>query len=247
MIRTLIVEDEPLARSLLRSYIAVHDDLDLIGEACDGPVGLRMVDELLPDLLLLDIRLPEMSGLALARQMRHTPAIVFITAYDRHAITAFELGAFDYLLKPVLPERFSTAIERIRARGTHSSRAENIGAIDDRLAGTRHEGYLQHFFVRHLGAVVPVHVAEIVRLEADDDYTAIHVAGRRLLVHVPLREMAARLDPAVFVRVHRCDIVNLAHVRSGQPVERRLILLLSDGSQVTTSRTGMQALRTRKL
>lgn len=244
MIRTVIVEDEPLARDLLRSYVALHEDLELVGEAGDGREGLALVNDLAPDLLLLDYQLPEMSGVELARRMRSEAAIVFITAHDAHAMAAFELGAFDYLLKPVLPERFAVAIGRVRERRMAGGSAEPIGS---RMEGVLQPGYLQHFFVRHLGRLVAVRVEDIVRLEADDDYTAVYAGGRRLLVHVALRAMAARLDPGVFVRVHRCDIVNLAHVRSGDPRGRRVVLRMSDGSEVASSRAGVQALQALRL
>lgn len=240
MIRTVMVEDEPLARDLLRSYIALHGDLELVAQATDGRTGLKLVNELAPDLLLLDIHLPEISGIELARQMRAAPAIVFITAHDAHAMTAFELGAFDYLLKPVLPERFALAMERVRERRQSDASTERL---HDRIECIVRDGYLQRFFVRHLGRFLAVHVTEIVRMEADDDYTAVYVAGKRLLVHVPLREMAARLDPANFVRVHRSHLVHLANIRSAQQEGRRLLLHLSDGSTVPTSRAGMQALQ----
>jgi two-component system LytT family response regulator len=244
MIRTVMVEDEPLARDLLRSYIAMHADIELVAQASDGRRGLALVNELAPDLLLLDIQLPEISGIELARQMRVDPAIVFITAHDAHAMAAFELGAFDYLLKPVLPERFDLAMERVRERRQSDVPLERL---HDRIECVVRDGYLQRFFVRHLGRLLAVQVSEIVRMEADDDYTAVHVAGKRLLVHVPLREMVARLDPASFVRVHRSHLVHLANVRSAQPDGRRLLLQMSDGSTVATSRAGMQALHELRL
>lgn len=240
MIRTVIVEDEPLARDLLRAYVALHSDVELVGEASDGLSGLVLINELAPDLVLLDIHMPGLSGLSVARQMRHAASIVFITAHDSHAMTAFELGAFDYLLKPVLPERFAIALNRIRERRA-DSRSSDL--LLERMDSVLQTGYLQRFFVRHLGALLPVQVADIVRLEADDDYTAVYAGGKRLLVHIPLREMAGRLDPQTFVRVHRCDIVNMAHVKAGRYVERRIVLRMSDGSEVSSSRAGAQALQ----
>lgn len=239
MIRAAIVEDEPLARDLLRSYLALHSDIELVGEASDGLSGLTLVNEIAPDLVLLDIQMPGMSGLSLAKQMKHDASIIFITAYDSHAMTAFELGAFDYLLKPVLPERFGIALDRVRERRSVSSDSEQLISRMDSVLQT---GFLKRFFVRHLGVLLPVHVADVVRLEADDDYTAVYVRGKRLLIHIPLREMAERLDPETFVRVHRCDIINMAHVRSGRHHERRVVLQMSDGSEVSSSRAGAQAL-----
>lgn len=244
MIRTVLVEDEPLARDLLRSYVALHDDIDLVGEASDGRSGLALIQGTAPDLVLLDIHLPEMSGVELARRIEHDASLVFITAHDAYAMTAFELGAFDYLLKPVLPERFAIALNRVRERRASGSAPELIGK---RLESVFEGNYLQHFFVRHLGTLLPVRVADIVRLESDDDYTAVYALGKRLLVHLPLREMATRLDPQSFVRVHRCDVVNLAHVKQTRENNRRIVLHMSDGSEVSSSRAGLQALQTMRL
>ena len=244
MIRTVIVEDEPLARDLLRSYLALHGDVDLVGEASDGPSGLALVNVTAPDLVLLDIHLPEMSGVELARQINRDVSLIFITAHDAYAMTAFELGAFDYLLKPVLPDRFATALGRIRERRATEQTPELLG---DRLNSVFAGNYLKHFFVRHLGSLYPVHVKDIVRLESDDDYTAVHALGKRLLVHLPLREMASRLDPSSFVRVHRCDLVNLAHVKQAKHLGRRILLQMSDGSEVSSSRAGFQALQAHHL
>lgn len=240
MIRTVIVEDEPLARDLLRSYLALHSDVDLVGEATDGRSGLALVKGTAPDLVLLDIHLPEMSGVELARQIKRDVSLIFITAHDAYAMTAFELGVFDYLLKPVLPERFATALGRIRERRATGDVPELLG---DRLSSVFEGTYLQHFFVRHLGTLLPVHVTDIVRLESDDDYTAVYARGKRLMVHLPLREMASRLNPQSFVRVHRCDIVNLAHVKHANQTGRRILLQMSDGSEVSSSRAGLQALQ----
>lgn len=240
MIRTVVVEDEPLARDLLRSYIALHNDLELVGEAGDGQSGLALVNATAPDLILLDIHLPEMSGIDLVRRLEYDASVVFITAHDSYAMTAFELGAFDYLLKPVLPQRFALALNRIRERRAGSNTPELLG---NRLESVFEGKYLQHFFVRHLGTLLRIRVSDVVRLESDDDYTAIYALGKRLLVHLPLREMVTRLDPRSFVRVHRCDVVNLEHVKHTRENNRRIILQMSDGSEVSSSRAGLQALQ----
>jgi two-component system LytT family response regulator len=238
MMRTAIIEDEPLARDLLRSFIALRTDIDLVGEAADGREGVRMIDALSPDLVLLDISLPERSGLEVLRTIKRNPAVIFTTAYDSYALTAFELGAFDYLLKPFLFERFNVAIDRVAERiGT-----ETEPPVGERIESASNGECLERFFVRHRGQILPVHVAEIVRLEADDDYTAVHVPGKRYLVHVPLRELERRLDPKAFLRVHRSNIVSLSHIRSALQVERRYLLEMSDGSKVTASRSYTQAI-----
>ena len=242
-IRTAIIEDEPLARDLLRSYVSLHEDLELVGEAVNGRDGLALVDQLRPDLLLLDIQMPELSGIALASRLQYDPAIVFVTAFDDHAVTAFELGAFDYLLKPVMPERFATALDRVRERYLNDSPESQELGTALRLNTVSQPGYLEHFFVRKLGKLILLHVADVVRLEAQDDYTAIFTEGQQYLVHVALRDIASRLDPANFVRVHRGHLVNLAYVISSTLDNRRFTLQLRDGSTVVASRTGTQALR----
>jgi len=234
MMRTLIVEDEPLARDQLRTCIAMRDDLDLLGEAEDGTNAIRLVDELSPDLLLLDIALPECSGLNVLRSIRQRPAVVFTTAYDCYALTAFELGAFDYLLKPFGPDRFNKAIDRVMDRLPHK---DSDPPIEDRLGTISEDQFLDRFFVRHLGRTLPVQTVDITRFEAEDDYTAVHVAGKKYLIHVSMRELERRLDPKLFLRVHRSVILNISHVRSAVQRDRRFLIHMDDGSEVMTSRT----------
>ena len=243
MIRTVIIEDEPLARDLLRSYLSDHMDIELIGEATNGRDGLSLIEEVRPDLVLLDIQMPEMSGISLARSLSYNPAIVFVTAFDAHAVTAFELGAFDYLLKPVLPERFATGLTRVRERSVvNDTESQQLGTAM-RLGAVLESGYLHHFFVRRAGNLILIHAADIIRLQAEDDYTAVFTEGRCDLVHVALRAVVERLDPARFRRVHRSHVVNLAHVRSTVAEGRRLKLVMVDGSVVEASRAGSQNLR----
>jgi two-component system LytT family response regulator len=239
MIRTVLVEDEPLARDMLRSFIALRSDIDLVGEAGDGLAGIQIVNELSPDLLLLDISLPECSGLDLLHAINRSPAVIFTTAFDSYALAAFELGAFDYLLKPFSYERFNAAIERVARSGSN----ESEHSVRERIGNTLGVSYLEQFFVRHLGMTLPVRVNDIVRFEADDDYTAVHLAGKRYLVHIAIRDMEMRLNPKYFLRVHRSSIVNLLHVRSASQSERRFTLSMSDGSKVISSRSHAQAIR----
>ncbi len=239
LLRTLIVEDEPLARDLLRRYVSVHPELQTVGEAANGHEALALIEQTSPDLLLLDIELPEISGLEIARQTKESVAIIFVTAWDAHAVAAFEIGAFDYLLKPVLPDRFAAAVNRVKKL---RQRLSGGYQFRERLEHLTQQGYLKRFFVQHLGAIVPVNVEDIIRLESDDDYTAIIANGKRFLIHLALREMVKRLDPDSFVRVHRCDVVNLSHVLSFVRDDRRFVLSMSDGAQVVSSRAGSQDL-----
>ena len=243
-LRVAIVEDEPLARDRLRSGIALFSELLLVGEACDGRSAISLIDDLDPDMVILDVRLPECSGIEAIRRAKRPPEIiVFTTAFDNYAIAAFELGALDYLLKPFSDERFKIAIDRILRRApVHSS-----VPIDQRITQDERSGCLRRFFVRNGSGIVPVRVEEITYLHAEDDYTAVHVQGKRHLVHLPLREFEHRLNRESFVRVHRSVIVNLTHVISATTKDRRMVMKMRDGSEITTSRVGLRALRERQL
>lgn len=238
-VRALIVEDEAPARQNLREYLAEVPWVAVVGEAPDGGEALRLLDALEPDLVFLDVRLPELSGLEVARRMRHSPEIVFTTAYDRFAIAAFELGAIDYLVKPFGRERFATTLARLR------SRLSPAGISDrERARAALQPGPLGRIFARQGDRIVPIEAASIVRIEAQGDYAEIHAAEGVFLIHVSLTELVARLDPSVFLQVHRSHIVNLAAVSHLRPHdERRLDITLRDGSVVLASRAASEELR----
>ncbi|PYQ53899.1 MAG: DNA-binding response regulator [Acidobacteria bacterium] len=237
-VRALIVEDEAPARLSLREYLADAPWVAVVGEAPDGGEALRLIDALEPDLVFLDVRLPELSGLEIARRMRHSPAIVFTTAYDRYAIAAFELGAIDYLVKPFGRERFATTLSRIRTR-----LAPPV-PDGERARAALEPGPLQRLFARQGERIVPIAAASIVRIQAQGDYAEVHAGPGVFLIHVSLAELAGRLDPRVFLQVHRSHIVNLTAVAHIEPHdERRLAIRLRDGSVVVASRGASEALR----
>ena len=240
----LIVEDEPLARETLSDLITATSWLKLIGEAADGVTAIQKIDVLKPQLVFLDVDLPELNGLDVLERISHQPHVVFTTAHDEYAVPAFEFDALDYLMKPFGRERFKKTLERIRRRlfntqtpgPTGLERARHAVETDDRIA-------LNRVFVRDGDMIIPVAVRDMIRLEACDDYTAIYLAEAKYLVHVSLTEFTARLDPESFLRVHRSHTVNLNHVKSAEEFDRRLVLYLSDGSEVTASRSGTQEFR----
>jgi two-component system LytT family response regulator len=245
-IRALIVEDEPLARQTIRDFLEGEPWLEIVGEASDGHEAVRMIDGLRPDLVFLDVKMPGLSGLQVLSNVSHQPQVIFTTAYDDHAVTAFELEALDYILKPFGRERFRQTLERIRRRlagvreaGEPSARARAANALAAKPAE-----YLHRLFVRdRRGRVVRVRVGDITRLVGADDYVEVYANGTSYLVSLTLAEFERRLDPKHFRRVHRSAIVNLEHVVSCRPVERRLLLTLSDGAEVAASRSGAQSLR----
>lgn len=238
-VRALIAEDEAPARDSLREYLADTPWIEIVGEAVDGRSALAIVDERKPDLLFLDVRLPELSGLDVARQIRHPAEIVFTTAYDRYAVAAFEIGALDYLVKPFGYERLASAMERVRARLGQSGVSSA-----DRVRSSLAAGPLVRLFARQGDRIVPIASGSIRRIQARGDYAEVHCAEGEFLLRVSLAELAARLDPGQFLQVHRSHIVNLDAVLHLRPYdERRLAITLRDGTVVVASRAASEDLR----
>ena len=239
-VTALIVEDEPLSRRRLRELIREVPWLDCIGEATNGRAAISAIDELQPDLVFLDVQLPGFSGLDVLSRARHKPAVIFTTAHDQFAVTAFELAALDYLLKPFGRERFGRAIERARPL-----LERQVGAsASDRARDTLEQGPVPRLFVRENGRVVPLRVTSIEWLQACDDYVIAHTAGRQFRINLPLSDLERRLDPNVFVRVHRSHVVNLDHVASWKPYDgSRFQITMRTGTTLMASRQRSRMLR----
>jgi two-component system LytT family response regulator len=243
-VRTLIVEDEPLARAKLRAIVDEVSWVECVGEASSGPEAIAMIDALTPDLVLLDIEMPGCTGLQVLERVAHSPAVIFTTAYDRYAVSAFELEALDYLLKPFGAARCLKALERARrvlgagAKGGTPPVLERMRRVLDASET------LVRIFVRDRDRIVPVAVGDIERLEADDDYVAVYAKGRRYLVYLTLNDFERRLDPERFLRVHRAHIVNLDAVRQLVPFDgSRMQVELKDGTKIIASRARSRDLR----
>jgi two-component system response regulator AlgR len=197
-LRTLLVDDEPLAVERLQILCARVAGLQLVGTATDGQAALRMVEALEPELLLLDIAMPGLDGIGVAQALEaqaHKPAIIFVTAFDRFAVAAFDVAAVDYLLKPVAPERLERAVARVRAQ-----LGEGGGA---RPAASQ---WTTEFWVPHRAEIVRVPASDIDLIEAERDYMRLHVGARSYLLHQTITELERRLDPAQFIRLHRSTI-----------------------------------------
>lgn len=234
--RTLIADDEPLARQRLRDLVAEIGGLEIIGEAGDGAAALAAIDDHKPELVLLDINMPVLSGLEVMKRAAHRPAVIFTTAHDQFAVAAFELAAVDYLLKPFGAERLRTAVERAldgRDRAGPSRVAQLLGSEP-----------IERLFVKDRGRIVPLAAAKITRFEARDDYVAVHVGARSYLMHVTLGELERRLDPGRFLRIHRTHVVNLDHVQAMEPYDTtRLMVQMRDGTKIMASRSRSKELR----
>lgn len=238
-VTALVVDDEPVARAGLRAMLTAFDWVTVVGEASDGAGALAAINKLKPDLVFLDVQMPGFLGTDVARLIEHRPFIIFTTAYSEHAVTAFELSAADYLLKPFGPARLATAMERVRS-AVGEPAAE---AVLERLSGTLAGEPITRLFVRAGGSLIPISVETVSRFEADGDYVKAH-ADHRYVLHVSLNRLEARLDPKRFVRVHRAHLVNLDRVRAFRRDARgNMEAEMIDGSRVPVSRTRAQDLR----
>lgn len=239
-VRAVIAEDEPQARRALIGHLERIDWIEITGEARDGASAVRLVDELQPDLLFLDVRLPELSGLDVVERIRHRPALVFTTAHDRFAVAAFELGALDYLLKPFGPQRFAQMLERVRARLAAPTVPDAVERTRQALSPTP----MRRLFARSGGRIVPIPVESVRRIEAAGDYAEVHCHAGAFLLHVSLGELLSRLDPERFRQVHRSHIVNLDFVQHLKPHdERRLLIVVEGGEAIVASRKASEELR----
>lgn len=240
-IRVLIVDDEEPARALLREVLSAEPDVEVVGEAANGFEAVRLAGELQPDAAFLDIEMPKLSGFEVAELLGAEVAVVFVTAYDRFAVKAFEVHAADYVLKPYRAERLREALRRARERA-RSGRRPDPGAV---AAAARPEGrFAERVVVRDGREIRVFPVASIDALEAEDDYVAIRSGGRKYLKLQPLAALAATLDPARFVRVHRSHVVNLERVLRIEPFAKNSqVAILADGSRVPVSREGHARLK----
>jgi two-component system LytT family response regulator len=238
VVRAVVVEDEPHARQSLREYSAEVEWLALVGEAGDGAEAVRLIDRLEPDLVFLDVELPELSGLQVVERIRHRPEIVFTTAYDRFALTAFEVGALDYLLKPFGRQRFHTMLERVRRH------LPTTTVPAGERARAAFGSPLRLLFARTRVAIVPIDVRTIRHIQASGDYVEVHGETGSHLLHMSLGELASRLDPELFLQVHRSHIVNLEAVELLRPFDdRRLLIKLRGGKEILASRSASELLR----
>jgi two-component system, LytTR family, response regulator len=239
-IPTLIADDEPIARAGLRRMLNAFDWVQVVGEAAHGPATVEAIERLQPELVFLDIQMPGMLGTQVLARLTQRPFVVFTTAHAEHAVTAFELGAVDYLLKPFGPVRLAATMDRVRAALGEATEAAPV----DRLAEVLGKGPLQRLFVRNGAAIVPLPVTTVHRFEADGDYVVAHTERGRHVLALSLNRLEERLDARRFVRIHRAHLVNLDHVvafrrhgKGGMSAELR------GGVQLAVSRLRAQELR----
>jgi two-component system LytT family response regulator len=241
-LHTLIVDDERLARSELRRLLAAYDDVDIVAEAAHADAAERAIREHSPDLLLLDIQMPGASGFDLLERLDAAPHVVFVTAYDEHAIRAFEVNALDYLVKPVEPERLARSLDTVRERvALARSPVPQATAPPHQPAMLRAS---DRVFVKDGRRCWFVQVGEVRLFEAAGNYTRLYFGDERPLVHRSLRNLDERLDPSRFFRASRQHILNLACVADVSVRQRgKLVAQMSDGRNVELSRRRSRAFR----
>src|SRR5688572_7999167 len=253
-ISALIVDDEPLGRDLVRHMLGAHPDVEIVGECGDGAKAVAAIKRLAPALVFLDIRMPKLDGMDVLQRLEtagpRRPVIVFVTAYDQYAVRAFEERALDYLLKPFDQDRFDATIRRVRERIEQAAEAElgkhvrgllngQTGAPPPSAPATAVAAtpYAERIVVRESGRIFFVGVHEIDFLEAAGNYVSLHVAGKTHLIHETMTNTEAKLDPALFVRIHRCTIVNVARIAELRPhFNGEYIILLKDKTELKLSR-----------
>jgi two-component system LytT family response regulator len=238
-IRALIVDDEPLARQRLRDLLADESGIEVVGECGDGGSAVVAIEAQAPDLVFLDVQMPELDGFEVIESVGadRMPATLFVTAHDRHALKAFEVHAIDYLLKPFDRKRFHEALERARiwVGRSHEMPARMASLLQD-VQDSRPP--LERILVRSGDHHLLLKTTDIQWIEAEDNYVRLHVEGTSYLVRQTMGRMLERLDPARFKRIHRSSIVNLDCVKELRPwFHGDYLVLLSDGTKLTMPRT----------
>lgn len=239
-VSAFLADDEPIARAGLRAMLSAFPWVEVIGEAADGSQAVAAIEQLRPELAFLDVQMPGLLGTEVLRRLSWRPYVIFTTAYSAHAVQAFELGAVDYLLKPFGPTRLASALQRVQsAIGEPAS----VDAVE-RFSGALGQGPISRLFVRVGGQVRPLSIEQVQHIEADGDYVIVHTNEARHTLHLSLARLEERLDPAVFVRVHRAHLVNLTRVSAFRPdVRGNLEAVMDDGTRVPVSRSRAQDIR----
>lgn len=200
-LKAIIIEDEPLARELIKNFLSSENDIELIGEFDNGFSGLKAINELKPDIVFLDVQMPKLTGIELLELLDEYPKIIFTTAYDEFAIKAFELNAVDYLLKPFSKERFKQALSKV---GTKTS--NNIEQLKNHVLKSTS---INKIVVKSTNNVVVISINDIIYFESEDDYVMIYTRTGKHLKHITMKVLEEQLDASKFVRIHRSFIINV--------------------------------------
>lgn len=239
MHKVIIIDDEPLAREIVKEYVQKFPDLQLMAECNDGFEAVKAISEYKPDLIFLDVQMPKISGFEMLELLDEPPAVIFTTAFDEYAIKAFEANATDYLLKPFSQERFDLAVNKYLAQ-----KKEDKSMVNALVDAVTKDMQLQRIVIRDGSKIRIVPLHEVIMLEAADDYVKIHTAKGAFLKKRTMQSFEANLPSSQFVRVHRSYIVNIAQITRIDPMEKENhVALLKDGPSVPVSKAGYQKLK----
>jgi DNA-binding LytR/AlgR family response regulator len=247
MIRTLVVDDEKLARDRLIGFLKQEDTVELVGQAKNGVEAVKLIDELTPDLVFLDVQMPGLDGLGVLKAISRQPSVVFATAYDQYAIKAFEVHAVDYLLKPISRARLSESVRRVRERLDGNGGKADLQQLLSRL-DERDKGHLWQVPVHRAKQILILPVEDVLWFEVEYRLVYAHTEGDRYMTNFTLKQLEERLDPEVFFRAHKSRLVNLKKVKAIVPwFGGRFKLVMRDAasSEVELSRIQARALRSR--
>jgi two-component system, LytTR family, response regulator len=239
----LIIDDEKLARDLVREYLMQMPELELLDECAKGTEAVEKINTLKPDLIFLDVQMPGMNGFDVLEEIEHEPYVIFITAYDQHAIKAFEKNAVDYLLKPLDEERFRSAVLRAQKR-KELEQGTNVDGLIESLRPERKATYDSHLFVQKSEKLFNLLVDDILFLEASGDYTVITTKGDQYVSSSGIGRLEELLTPDIFFRVHRSTIININHLKE---IEKHfnggMIAKMHNGKSFPVSRTYAKMIR----
>lgn len=237
MIRTIVIDDEPLASGIVQEYLADFPQFDILEVCRDGFEGLKAIQTHRPDLIFLDIQMPKISGFEMLELLDSPPSVIFTTAFDTFAIRAFDAMALDYLLKPFSKMRFKQAIEKFLNHPARISTVSNyhIRHIDEQI---------ERLVVRVKNEIKIIHISEVICFEAEDDYVCIHTRDGKFLKKITMKVLEESTDSKVFVRVHRSFLVSIDQIIKIEPFEKdTYFLTLRKGNQIPVSKTGYTRLR----
>lgn len=241
-ITCVIVDDEKLARDLLREYIQQIPDMEIVGEASKGKEAVEVIDKLMPDLIFLDVQMPGMNGFDVLDEIVHDPYVIFCTAYDQYALKAFEKNAVDYILKPLDQERFKLGVERAISR--MKVEQNNVGELLRNLKTENKTSYDSHIFVQKSEKLLNLPVEEIVYLEASGDYTILTTKNDQFVSSSGIGKLEEILNPEIFIRVHRSTIIN---INSLKEIEKHfnggMVVKMLNGKSFPVSRTYAKLIR----
>jgi two-component system LytT family response regulator len=246
MLRAIIVDDEELARQLLREYLAEAGDVEIAAECANGFEAVKAIGEMKPDVVFLDIQMPKLDGFEVLELVETPAAVIFVTAYDQYAMRAFDAHAVDYLLKPLDAARLKTALQRAQERlASHAATPVGPTKAAELAFAARPPGQaLERVVVKDGAKIHIIPVARLDYVEAQDDYIALRSAGKSYLKQQTISSIEAQLDPKRFVRIHRSYIVNLERIARIEPYTRdSRVAVLSDGKQLPVSRSGHTKLK----